>query len=174
AGAGGPSEAQVNLALAHMLRYRLQLLGAEVIMTRTDDSGSTIYDRYELGQRLRPDLYIAVHHNSLAVHRDANEIFFTTGYYFYPQSEQLAKAAVEETHRRTGRDMLEASYAAYYVTRMTYAPSILFETGFVSNPREQQECCDSNTIYQTACGLADAICQTFELPYTQATEGEAQ
>ncbi|MBQ8670880.1 MAG: N-acetylmuramoyl-L-alanine amidase [Oscillospiraceae bacterium] len=174
AGAGGPCEAQVNLALAHMLRYRLQQLGAEVIMTRTDDSGSTIYDRYELGQRLRPDLYIAVHHNSLAVHRDANEIFYTTGYYFYPQSEQLAKAAVEETHRRTGRDMLEASYAAYYVTRITYAPSILFETGFVSNPREQQDCCDSNTIYQTACALADAICQTFELPYTQATEGEAQ
>ena len=57
---------------------------------------------------------------------------------------------------------------------MTYAPSILFETGFVSNPREQQDCCDSNTIYQTACALADAICQTFELPYTQATEGEAQ
>jgi len=174
AGAGGPSEATVNLALAHMLRYRLQQLGAQVIMTRTDDSGSTIYDRYELGQQLRPDLYIAVHHNSLAVHRDANEIFFTTGYYFYPQSEQLAKAAVEETHRRTGRDMLEASYAAYYVTRMTYAPSVLFETGFVSNPAEQQDCCDSYTIYQTACALADAIQQTFELPYLQVTEGEAQ
>ena len=113
-GTSGGNVPEKRLALTYglLLRDQLEALGATVIMTRTDDSGSTIYDRYELGQRLRPDLYIAVHHNSLAVHRDANEIFVTTGYYFYPQSEQLAKAAVEETHRRTGRDMLEASYAA--------------------------------------------------------------
>ncbi|MBR5559032.1 MAG: N-acetylmuramoyl-L-alanine amidase [Oscillospiraceae bacterium] len=167
AGAGGPTEADVNLALAHMLRYRLQQLGATVVMTQQDNSRITIQERYLMAQRMRPDLYISVHHNSLAVHRDANEVFFTTAYYFYPQSAQLAQAAVQEVGRRTGRDMVDAAYAAYYVTRMTSAPSILFETGFVSNPLEQQQCCDSYTIYRTACGLADAILQTFERPYAK-------
>lgn len=164
AGAGGPNEAQVNLALSHMLRFRLQQLGATVVMTQQDNSRITIQERYLLAQQTRPDLYISVHHNSLAEWRDANQVFYTTGYYFYPQSAQLAKAAVAEVSRRADRDAVEASYAAYYVTRMTLAPSILFETGFVSNPLEQQQCCDRYTILKTACGLADAIVQAFESP----------
>lgn len=170
AGAGGPTEADVNLALAHTLRYRLQQLGATVVMTQQDNSRITIQERYLMAQQLRPDLYLSVHHNSLAEYRDANEVFFTTAYYFYPQSEQLAKAAVQEVTRRTGREAVEAAYAAYYVTRMTSAPSILFETGFVSNPKEQQQCCDSYNIYQAACGLADAILQAFEQPYAKPLE----
>jgi N-acetylmuramoyl-L-alanine amidase len=170
AGAGGPNEATVNLALSHMLRYRLEQLGAEVVMTQQDNSRITIQERYLLAQQLRPDLYISVHHNSLAEWRNANEVFYTTGYYFYPQSAQLAKTAVAEVGRRTGRNTVEASYAAYYVTRMTSAPSILYETGFVSNPLEQQQCCDRYTILQTACALADAIVQSFEQPLAQLIE----
>ena len=170
AGAGGPNEAEVNLALSHMLRRRLEQLGATVVMTQQDNSRITIQERYLMAQQLRPDLYLSVHHNSLAVWRDANEVFYTTAYYFYPQSAQLANAAVAQVSRRTGRDAEEASYAAYYVTRMTAAPSILFETGFVSNPLEQQQCCDRFTIVQTACALADAIVQTFEQPLVQPTE----
>ncbi len=164
AGTGGPTEAEVNLTLSQLLRYRLQQLGATVVMTQDDNSRITIYERYLLAQRQRPDLFISVHHNSLAVTRNANEIYYTTGYYFYPQSQFLAETAAQLVHSRTGRDLIESSQAAYYVTRMSAAPSILFETGFVSNPREQQECCNRYTMCQTACALADAIVQSFAQP----------
>jgi len=60
---------------------------------------------------------------------------------------------------------VEARQAAYYVTRTTALPAILFETGFVSNPAEQQDCCDPITICKTACALADAVTAALEQPY---------
>ena len=161
AGDGGPSEAAINLALASTLRYRLEQLGATVVMTRSDDTASTVYDRYSLAQGQRPDLYISIHHNSTELYTDANKTSYATAFYYYAASETLAKDAVEQVHQRTGRSAVDPAQAAYYVTRMSSAPSILFEAGFVSSPREQQDCCDSLTIYKTACGLAEAVRQSF-------------
>lgn len=84
-GAGGqsaPLEKDANLAVARAAQYRLEQLGATVEMIRTDDTFLSLEQRNAKITELRPDFFIAVHHNSVALNNDAttpaerNAIYF--------------------------------------------------------------------------------------------------
>ena len=62
----------------------------------------------------------------------------------------------------TSREARGAYQDYYRVTRMTYAPSLLLELGFVVNPLEYEDLCQPLRIYQTALGIADGIIRTIE------------
>ena len=56
-----------------------------------------------------------------------------------------------------GRTNRGAKYSAYRVTLNSYAPSVLVEMGFISNPVEYDEICSPEGQFKTANAVADAI-----------------
>ena len=161
AGVNGPVEAKLNMALSATLKYRLEQLGATVIMTRRDnDTSMTLQDRLVVAQQHKPDFFLAVHHNSTNLNYDANNASGVQVYYHYDIAQPLSNHLVQQISSRVGRDYDEPEYGAYYVTRISYAPAVLIEAGFISNPLEQELSADRMVIYREACGIAQAVVDT--------------
>ncbi len=164
-GYGGPPEAELNLNLATIIKERLEQLGAEVLMTRTDDSPLTLQERLLLQRDNKPHFFISVHHNSIAITGDGNSAEGIECYYFEPFSEDFATALVENVGEYSGKKVRGAFDSYYYVTRTTGAKSVLFEYGFVLNPAEYESLYSEEYVYAAAYGTAEAIVETKEQFY---------
>ena len=64
----------------------------------------------------------------------------------------------------TGRATDTPKWNYFYVTRITSAPSVLFEFGYLVNPQEYEDCISEAGIRAAAEGVAEGILRT--LPAT--------
>ncbi|MDD3429013.1 MAG: N-acetylmuramoyl-L-alanine amidase [Oscillospiraceae bacterium] len=154
---GGPTEAALNLALAQATQYRLEQLGATVIMTRSDDTFPTLQDRVAAAETAQPDFFIALHHNSRDLSNDGYEVSQLECYYFDRNSKAFAQSLLDNVGAATNRAVTDPRWNYFYVTRITCAPSVLFEYGYLVNPQQYESCADTYDIYRAACGTANAI-----------------
>lgn len=159
----GPTEKELNFANAAMLKMRLEQLGATVYMTRDGDDTISLYDRMEKTEEVMPDLFIALHHNSVAESSDGNRSVGVEAYYHFPNGEELASAVAQRIGRTNAGREYRGSFESYYtVTRMRYIPSILAEIGFVPSPWEYERVCNQTEIYKTACAISSALMDLLE------------
>jgi N-acetylmuramoyl-L-alanine amidase len=95
-GANGLVERDLNLAVAKLVRADLQREGASVVMTRTADYRMTLDARSALAQRLKPPVFISIHHNGGA--DGSSDKPGTETYYQHasPASKRLAGLLYEE------------------------------------------------------------------------------
>ena len=157
AGRAGPAESQVNLAVTQAVQYRLEQLGAQVRLTRGDDSQLSLFDRVDASTAIYPDIFLSIHHNSGVLTGDMNRARRMECYYFEDGSRPFAQALMDRLPGLIGRPGTEPEQARYYVTRQTANPAVLLEVGFMVNPLEYEECIDRLTILKTACGVAEAV-----------------
>ena len=156
-GGAGIAEKTINLTLALAVRDRLEQLGATVQMTRSTDETLTLQQRWEAAQQLRPDFFLSLHHNSTALVKNTTGAQGVEAYYFEPGSEKLAASLLSSVSGATGRAEDDPSWNYFYVTRMTCAPAVLFEFGYLVNPEEFESCIDSEAIRATADGVAEGL-----------------
>lgn len=157
AGKDAPQEKDVNLAVTLAAKYRLEQLGATVHTIRSDDSFLTLIERNRKITELKPDFFIAVHHNSVELTVDANEAGGTECYYFYDSGKPLAELLVQNMVAATGRANREAKWGYYYVARNTICPSVLLECGFMVNPSEYENVTDDSVILLEGDAIASAV-----------------
>lgn len=157
AGTEAPQEKDVNLAVTLAAKYRLEQMGARVETVRTDDSFLTLIERNQLISTVQPDFFIAVHHNSISLNTDANNVGGVEAYYFYPNGEALAQNLVQRIAARTGRTERGAKWGYYYVARNTMCPAVLLEVGFMVNPVEYEKVADAQTIWSTGDAIAMSV-----------------
>lgn len=153
----GPMEKDINLAVAQATKAILESKGADVIMTREDDSFPSLDDRRNMAKELKPDLFIAIHHNSMDYSYNSTNVRGSECYYFTHQSKQLAQQLAENVTSSTGRLNRGAFNGYYYVTRTDIAPSVLMEYGFMINPSEFSTLYHNTDIYKAAYGTAQAV-----------------
>ena len=158
---GGPKEKDLNLAVALAVRARLQQMGASVVMVREDDSFLSLEERSRLANEVHPDLYLALHHNSVELTRDAGDVTGTYAYYFTLPGKQLADCLLPGVAAAGGRPDRGSSWSYFYVTRMTYTPAVLLEYGFLVNPAEYEVCADPLTILRQGDATAQGILEFF-------------
>lgn len=156
-GATGTAEKDVNLALTLAARDRLQQLGATVLMTRTDDSFPTLQERWAMEQAQRPDFFIALHHNSTGLTKDTSGAKGLEVYYFERGSGSFARNLMDAVSAATGREADEPKWNYFYVNRVTFAPSVLFEFGYLVNPDEFEDCVSEQGIRAAADGVAEGV-----------------
>ncbi len=161
-GQGGPTEKELNLNLANVLKIRLEQLGAQVIMTRTDDATLSLQERLLANVSARPHFFISVHYNSLALTSNGGEAQGVECYYFEQDSAAFAQALVDNVAEYTGRENRGAKDGYFYVTRATGAQSVLFEYGFVINPTEYETLYTQKGVYDAAYGTAQGFIQAVE------------
>lgn len=170
-GVNGIYEKDVNLDVAVRLRDELARRGYDVVLTRTSDVFLTLAERVEMTDRIKPDIFISVHANSYKDSRSKGSMVL---YYDkdYPQTDYPASeamAALTPESKELAQDVLTAMVkeagtvnkglvpSAVYVARMGSVPSILVETGFLSNPEEAGQLADTSFRQKLADGIADGV-----------------
>ena len=161
-GVNGPSEKDLNLAAAQAVQQRLQQLGATVVMSRTDDTFLTLSERNQLLRSTKPDIFISLHHNSIDLARDVNEIRGVECYYFNPSGTTLAQNLSNLLSSATQRNNRGAKYNYFYVTRSDICPAVLLEIGFTPNPAEYASCVSAESLAKTGYTVGKAIENTLQ------------
>jgi N-acetylmuramoyl-L-alanine amidase len=129
-------EANVVLAISLKLGRILQEMGYTVIYTRTDNTEVELQPRVDLAQRANADIFVSVHANSLEARLNSVSGIET---YYAPGanlSGRLASFVHNQIINLTGSKDRGVRTARFHVIRRTTMPSILVETGFVTNPQE--------------------------------------
>ena len=148
-GPTGLREAEVNLRVALYLREFLEEVGAQVVMTREDDSYVGLRERCQIANRNECDLFISMHHNASS-REEAN--YTSTWYHFTPDyspaSMDLARylqAGVSDALRlpeypATGLYSDQLMYrSGFGVLRNLEMPGALMESSFHSNLEEERK-----------------------------------
>ncbi len=141
---GGVYESNVNYALAYYTKLALERRGATVYFTRGGNVNVPLEERKAMVHSLKPDLFLSIHCNGS---KDKSKI--GTGVYYYkPFSFSLAQniynnlLSVFRNNLYAGQSSLYGNLAGgtvYYpfsVTRLEDCPSVLIETGFITNDNE--------------------------------------
>jgi N-acetylmuramoyl-L-alanine amidase len=138
-GRQGTREKDVNLDVAMRLKDLLENAGADVVMSRTDDSFIGLYERPFLANYLFADLFISVHtnyHPDLSV--NGIEVWYRQN---RTDSQDLAKCVLTNIIQTTGFNELGIKSNRlnddFVVIREPQMPSILVEVGFLSNYQEE-------------------------------------
>ncbi len=142
----GYTEADSNLVFANLLKRELTAAGAEVIMTRTDNTGLTAAQRRGIIHNYEPDLVISVHRNGGGSNGFG-------AYYFNPFSADASKYVYAETMKTDlYRKSSGSSWHYFFLNRVGICPSILTENGYLDDEEDRLNMYDAD--HQTACAKA--------------------
>ena len=83
-------EKEINLDVAYRLKALLKADGAEVVMTRTDDSDNSNSDRYTFANEQGADILVSIHTNSVFLNPDT--VDGSMALYFNKDDKVLAQA----------------------------------------------------------------------------------
>lgn len=157
-------EYMITLAVAEMLKTRLESYGVKVIMTReTHDVNISNSQRAEVANRNKADLFVRVHADGAG---DPEVHGIST---LYPAQESCADHVCAESLKAAlvvQRSVVKTTWAKDngIVARKDISgfnwskvPVILVETGFMSNPKEDALLNDPNYRAKLADGIAKGI-----------------
>ena len=158
ASGNGYIEKNGTLTISLKLKNKLETMGYEVYITRSNDTYVDLYDRARLANNIKADLLISVHHNSFNSTSTGIEVLYSSNQMdstirneainsgwtdpnsTYSSRLSTSKALANELSsslatnlgmiNRGGKDQNLA------VCRNTAMPSILVEAGFISNPND--------------------------------------
>lgn len=135
------SESQVTLNLALYTKKYLEDMGATVIMTRTGDTSLPLSARTYMCETQNPDIFVSIHCDG----SESTDESGTHTFYFTPFSQPLAAWIhyyLVDTYLNTIYTLSDKNFASvdkkikyypFYVTRVDNCPSVLVETGFMTN-----------------------------------------
>lgn len=129
-------EKEINLDVARRLERSLKAAGAQVVLTRTDDTFVTLDERADLANRLGAHLFVSVHTNRIPNHPEC----FGAQTFYRPSSQESRRLALlvqEELLRIDSENYRRALPGDYRVLRRTRMPGILVEVGFLTNARDR-------------------------------------
>ncbi len=147
-GVNGLSEKQVNLQVAKALRNCLvEYGGADVIMTRTDDTYVSLAARVQKANDSWADRFISIHHNG-SVNPAHNGTAVYSAKIGSAASHDLRNKVQKRLLQMTGLRDLGANTANFYVLRNTRMPAILTEASFITNPKEEGKLRDPGYLWR--------------------------
>ena len=166
-GAIGPlgmnyAEKAINLKTALKLHTELLNLGAGVHMTRTADTTLSLGARLSASRAVRPDMFISIHANSMEDNVDISKTEGFSVFYREAFGKQLSETVLKNIVDTMGRSNKGITAKNFYVTRGTWTPSILIESGFVPNPVEFEWLIDENEQTRLAKCIAASIVEYFQ------------
>jgi N-acetylmuramoyl-L-alanine amidase len=153
----GHAEKGINLRIANKVVAKLKAKGFNVKMTRSSDTYIDKYERAEVTNRIGPDLFVAIHCDSL-------ETLTMRGYTVYVsrsagQNSRMAAGLVEDAMTATGLSSRGVRGGDYIVLVNSRCPAILVECGCLSNPREAALLYDGSFQDKIATAIANGIAQ---------------
>ena len=146
----GTEEKGINLSVSQLLAGYLRQGGANVTLTRNEDSSLAKSKREDLKLRAEyaaskdTDLFISVHQNSFP-----QENVHGAQVFYNKSSEESKHLAICIQKRLkdvadSGNTRMPKADGNYYILKNSKAPSVIVECGFLSNPQEYQKLTDDD------------------------------
>ncbi len=165
-GRAGVLEKDINLAIGLEVHRILTENGIEATLTRDTDMD---LGGLGSGSRWRRDLEASIRktqeHNAqfmVSIHANASRKSSESGpLVFYPadsvEGRRLADAVLKSLRGLTEPNLNQPIAARFYVLRQSPVPTILVETGFLTNPEDRQKLVDSGYQRQLAEAIAAGV-----------------
>lgn len=169
----GLDEADINLGIALKLAEILKANGYDIFMTResdeippemeTDDRGLYVldpYERCELANEAEADLFLSIHCNSLPSSPSVSGMqLYYTEYHAAGNDKYAERLAdsMEELFGNRPQVIANPKNDSYVVNRLVDAPSVLVETGFITNENDAALMLTESWQQQMAKALAEGI-----------------
>lgn len=149
----GIYEKNITLDISKRLAAILKKKGYNVLMVRDTDVYVSLQDRVEFSETNKGDLFVSIHVNS-SVTPDG---YGLETHYYTPQSYDFAQIVHKEFASAIKSKDRGLFKSKFYVINHTTCPSILVETGFISNPDERKELLTNERKQKTAEAIAKGI-----------------
>lgn len=148
-GIQGANEEALNLAVAEALYDRLDNLGANVFLTRSDHSAMAGLDRVMVAQYREADLFLSIHHcgnQKSGISISCNQF-----------GEELAQQLSDQLSKQLQCSAQPVVQTSSYPGDVSLAPSLNIDLGNLMNPSDYARASSSVNIYRTAYQLAEII-----------------
>jgi N-acetylmuramoyl-L-alanine amidase len=129
----GTHEKTLTLPTAKVVEQKLENAGANIIMTRTNNTYIPLQQRADLSNQNHADAFISFHYNWS---NDPSVNGLTDFYYQKSKDNPLATDILNEVARTTGLKNDGPSFDDLEVLRNNSQPSTLIELGFLSNKQD--------------------------------------
>ncbi len=152
-------ERELNLQIAEVLENILKERGYNVIMSRGEEN---IYvspsQRAQMANDANADIFVSIHQNSVDGNKEVNGIETWYSKENNKESERLAKCIQKALIDGTGAKDRGIKYdTELTVTNLTQMPSVLIETGFITNDEERNKLKSSEYREKLAYFIANGI-----------------
>ncbi len=155
------NEKDVNLAVTLKASELLTELGADITLTRSDDTYSDLYQRMDFLEQLEPDLCISIHQNSMGHTTDITRVRGTLALWTMDSGVMLADSVGRAAADAFGRNFRGAQYQALAICRNPKFPSALIEVGFITSVEEYEATVSEAGILTAAQGITDGVLNYF-------------
>ncbi|MCY8473229.1 SH3 domain-containing protein [Bacillus halotolerans] len=133
-GYSGQFEKKLTIKTAKLLASKLRSAGADVYVTRQDDTFVSLQSRVSTSHYRNADAFISIHYDSFA---DTSTRGSTAYYYSPAKDQELASDVHSEVVKRSSIPDRGVLFGDYYVLRENKQPAMLYELGYVSHPQEE-------------------------------------
>ena len=153
----GDKEKDIVLDIAKNLEKELTKRGANVIMTRTDDTYLGLKERVDITNYSDASVFISIHANALPDGADPNKNSGTSVYYYYDQAKTLAGNILASMITELSLNNDKVRQASFAVVRNTNALSVLVETAYLINPEDNSKLISQDFRKNCAKAIADGV-----------------
>lgn len=154
-GRQGTREKEINLDVTYRLKELLEEAGANVVLSRDDDSFISLYERPFLANHLAVDLFISIHTNN---HGDTSvrgiEVYYYLNRIGGKKLGQDVLKNILETTRLKNQGLKKNDFV---VIRESQMPAVLVELGFLSNYQEERTLRSAEFRTKAARGIFQGI-----------------
>lgn len=171
--ANGIIEKDINLIVAKEVKSLLEVLGIEILMSRTDDSYIGLSERCVMANNWEANYFVSIHHN--AGGGDGYEVIHTI-YTQYSEGDELAQAIGNE-FAKTGQNLRRifsrkgANGDYYAIIRETNMPAVITEFAFLDT--SDFEAVDTHEeLMREALAIVKGICSHIGKPYEENKTAE--
>ncbi len=152
----GIEEKEANLLLARQLARDLKKAGVNAVLGRSDDSHLELQERIDRARKEGADIFISIHHNSLAEYEDPREKTGSAVFYYHPPSRELA-GAIGGKLKDLGLPTGGVVWKSLAVTRPTDLIAVLVEAAYLTNPDDETRLLDPDFHAQISGAITKAL-----------------
>lgn len=157
-GASGTLEKELTLRTAQLLSDKLKAAGANVFLTRSNDSYLPLPSRVRLASVHQSDAFISLHYDSNL----DRSIKGMTGYYYHSYQKELAEYVYNATNSQTRLKSRGVRSGDYHVLRENQRQAVLMELGYLSNSAEEMTLKSGQFQENAATGLYNGLARYFK------------
>ena len=147
----GVSEKDMVLNIARQIKKASDKDGTyEVILTRSEDTSTTLTERTEQINKLNPEMVISLH-----INRTPEANTNKSGHEIFIQKTSESKSLAEKLSKKLGECSIKEENL--HILRNSKSPAVLVELGYINNIKEREYMNNSDGQREIAQKFADFI-----------------